>query len=746
MSYIGRSPRRREDLELVTGSGAYVADIDVPGCLEACFIRSYQAHGRLVGIDSVSSRAVRGVEGVFAAADLPELPPVPPGPRSSAPAGMERASLARATVRYVGEPVAVALAVTRSAAEDAAEMTLAEIEPLEAVNDPTRGADDSSPRLFEGLSNVVSVKEFGEPVEDVIASAPVVAEGRFRNGRVAPTSIEARAILVEPDGQGLKVWCSHQAPHRLRDHLATALHLSEDDVRVVVPKVGGAFGAKSQTYPEYVTVAHLALRMGLPVRWVEERREAFVGAAHGRGQNHSLRLAADEHGRLLALEAIIDADVGAYPHTGEFIATTTGWMMSGPYRIPRLYVRVRSVVTNRTPTASYRGAGRPEAAFALERMMDKLARRVRTDPAEIRARNFISAGEFPYRSPTGAVYDSGDYPGALTTALRIAGYDDARAEQARRRAAGDAPLLGVGIATWLERSGGQSGSSEFGAIEVSPDGSVVARSGTSSQGQGHETVLAQIVASALDVELDRVRVVQGDTAEVPEGTGTFGSRSVQVGGSALHQAAIEVLEEARSRAVAALEVASADLFYEAGAFTVVGTDRKLTLSDAAATGTLSSDVSLSLPQAFPFGAYVAIVEVDPDTGSVEVTRLVAVDDFGVVVNPQLARGQITGSICQGLGQALYEGIVYDESGQLLNGSLMDYSLPSATEMAPLELGESVTRNPNAPLGAKGAGESGCIGTPPAILNAIHDALDLPEDVEIEMPATPERVWRALHRS
>jgi aerobic carbon-monoxide dehydrogenase large subunit len=745
MSYIGRSPRRREDFELVTGSGSYVADIDVPGCLEACFLRSYHAHGRIEGIDSERSRSMPGVEGVFAAADLPELPPVPPGPRSSAPEGMERASLARDTVRYVGEPLGVVLGTTRSAAEDAAELTLTEIEPLEAVTDPARGAEDSSPRLFEGLSNVVSVKEFGEPVDDAITSAPVVVEGRFRNGRVAAVSIEARAILVEPDGQGLKVWCSHQAPHRLRGHLASALNLSENDVRVVVPKVGGAFGAKSQTYPEYITVAHLALRMGRPIRWVEERREAFVGAAHGRGQKHSLRLAADEHGRLLALEAIIDADVGAYPHTGEFIAITIGWMMSGPYRIPRLYVRVRSVVTNRTPTASYRGAGRPEAAFALERMMDKLARRLRTDPAEIRDRNFISAGEFPYRSPTGAVYDSGDYASALTTALRIAGYDDARAEQARQRAAGDSPLLGVGIATWLERSGGQSGSSEFGAIEVSPDGSVVARSGTSSQGQGHETVFAQIVASALDVELERVRVVQGDTGQVREGTGTFGSRSVQVGGSALHQAASDVLDEARSRAVAALEVASADLSYAAGEFTVVGTDRKLTLWDAAATGTLSSDVTMSLPQAFPFGAYVAFVEIDPDTGSVEVTKLVAVDDFGVVVNPQLARGQIIGSVCQGLGQALYEEIVYDEFGQLLNGSLMNYSLPSATEMASLELEESVTRNPNAPLGAKGAGESGCIGTPPAVLNAIHDALDLPEEIEIEMPATPERVWRALHQ-
>jgi carbon-monoxide dehydrogenase large subunit len=378
-------------------------------------------------------------------------------------------------------------------------------------------------------------------------------------------------------------------------------------------------------------------------------------------------------------------------------------------------------------------------------MMDKLAGRLGVDPAELRARNFISLDEFPYRSPTGAVYDSGDYAAAQATALEIAGYNNARAEQARRRATGRGPLLGIGIATWIERSGGQSGSSEYGAVEVTAGGSVVAKSGTSSQGQGHETVLAQIVASSLDLEVDRVRVVQGDTGAVPEGTGTFGSRSVQVGGAALHQAALDVVGNARRRAAAALEVAEADLHYAEGEFTVVGTSRKMTLSEVAATGELSSDVALSLPQAFPFGAYVAIVEVDPETGSVTVTKIVAVDDCGVIVNPKLVEGQITGSVAQGVGQALYEGIVYDDSGQLLTASLINYSLPTAVEMPRLEFGESITRNPNSPLGAKGAGEAGCVGTPPAILNAIHDALDLPEEVEIEMPATAERVWRALRR-
>ena len=746
MSYIGRSEPRREDMQLVTGASSYVADLAVPGCLEAFFVRSYAAHGRLLGVDAARAQSITGTVGVFAATDLPELPPVPMPTRGAVPATMERPSLARDKVRFVGEPVAVVLAATRAIAEDSGELAVVEIEPLEAVTDPSLAAEPASIALFDGVGNVAAIKEIGEQLDSTIAAAPIVVEGRFRNGRIAAASIEARAILVEPQGSGLKVWCSHQAPHRFRAQLASALQLSDGDVRVIAPHVGGAFGAKSQTYPEYITVAHLALKTGRPVRWIEGRSEAFTGWAHGRGQNQKMRLAADEGGRLLALEAMIDADIGAYPHTGGFIPAMTGWVISGPYRIPHIHSMIRSVVTNRAPTASYRGAGRPEAAYALERMMDKLAKRLGLDPVEIRLRNFISPDEFPYSSPTGATYDSGNYRSALDTALGLAGYKDVRASQARGRVSQGPPLIGVGIATWVERSGGQSGSDEFGAVEVMADGSVVARSGTSSQGQGHATVLAQIVASALDVELERVTVVQGDTGKVAEGTGTFGSRSVQVGGSALHRAATDVVEEARGRAAAALEVAEADLKYEAGEFTVVGTTRKLTLSDIAATEVLASNTKMSLPQAFPFGAYVAIVEVDSETGRVVVTKLVAVDDCGVVVNPKLARGQISGSVAQGIGQALYEGIVYDEAGQLLTASLMNYSVPTAAEIPSLEYGESITRNPNSLLGAKGIGESGCIGMPPAILNAIHDALDLPEVVEIEMPATPERVWRALrHR-
>lgn len=742
-SYIGRSPARAEDHGLVTGAHPYVADIASSEPLDACFVRSFAAHGILRAVDVSAAAAAPGVVGVYSATELPDLPDTPTGPASSPPE-MTRPSLARDRVRFAGEPVAVVVASDRYTAEDGAESVLMDIDPLEGVVDPVDSADGDI-RLFDGVGNVASTREYGSSVAEVFESAPVVVEATIRNQRLAPTSIEARAILVDPGTDGrLTVWVSHQAPQRLRGQLARALGLDPSAVRVIVPKVGGAFGAKSQTFPEYIVVAYLALKLGRPVRWIEDRREALQGATHGRGQVQRVRLAADEDGTMLALEADIDADVGAYPQTGEFVPSMTGWVMSGPYRIPRIHVRIRSVVTNLTPTSSYRGAGRPEAAFAVERVVDKLARRLEVDPAELRLRNFIPSHEFPYKSPTGALYDSADHDAALRKALDLAGYEGLRAEQRRRRAAGEGPLLGVGIGSYVERSGGQPGTDEFGSVEIVPDGTIVARSGATPQGQGHETAFAQVVASVLDVDLERVRVVQGDTDEVPKGTGTFASRSMQVGGSSLHRASVEVLEEAWRRAVRRFEVAEGELVYEGGSFTVAGTARSVSLAELAAAEPLRSEVELAPPQAFPFGAYVAAVEIDTGTGETTVVRLVAVDDFGVVVNPKLVQGQVTGSIVQGLGQALYEQVIYDEYGQPLTSSLMDYSLPTISEVPDLVLSETVTPNPNVPLGAKGAGEAGCIGTPPAVVNAIVDALD-GRDEGLDMPATPEKVWRILHR-
>lgn len=743
--WIGTSPPRAEDESLVRGSAAYVADLAVNGCLEACFVRSYSAHGVLQGVDTSGADDVEGVVGAYSAGDLPELPDVPEGTRGGVPPEMARPSLARGRVRFVGEPVAVVVARDRYSAEDGVERIGLEIEPLEAVLNPTIAAEDDATALFAGHGNVASEKKYGRPVDDAIEKAPVVVESDLSNGRLAPTSIEPRAVLVDPKDGRLTVWVSHQAPQRLRRELAATLGLDPASVRVVVPKVGGAFGAKSQTFPEYIVVAYLARMLGRPIRWIEDRREALQGATHGRSQRQHFRLAADRSGRILAVEALIDADVGAYPHTGGFVPSMTGWLLSGPYRIPRLYARIRSVVTNRTPTASYRGAGRPEAAFALERLIDKLARRLQLDPAELRLRNFISSHEFPYSSPTGANYDSGDYAGALRQALELVGYDEVRMEQSRRRAAGGGePLVGIGVASFVERAGGQSGSEEFGAVEITTHGTIVARSGSTSQGQGHETAFAQIVATAFDVEIDRVRVLQGDTDEVPIGTGTFGSRSMQVGGAALHRAAVKLLGEAQKRASARLEVAEEDLKYTCGRFMIAGTSTSVELAELLDEGPLSAQDQFAPPQAFPFGTYAAVVEVDRSTGDVRLVRMAAVDDCGVLIHPKSVEGQIVGSTIQGVGQALYELIAYDDSGQPLSSSFMDYSIPTISEVPEIRIGHSVTPNPNTPLGAKGAGETGCIGAPPAIVNAIVDALEGRDD-GLEMPVTPEKVWRILGR-
>ncbi|MPZ69687.1 MAG: molybdopterin-dependent oxidoreductase [Actinobacteria bacterium] len=719
-----------------------MADIGVGGCLDAVFVRSYDAHGSLVSVDASEAGSVPGVAGAWAAADLPELPDVPFPPGSRSPAEMGRPALARGRVRYVGEPVAVVLAADRYAAEDGAGLVMVEIDPLPPLLDPGEAAA-SGTSLFDDCDNVAAVREYGAPVGDVMDRAPVVIEDTIRNQRVVPSSIEARAILVVPEAGGLTIWASHQAPHRLQRSLAKTLGLDPSSVRVVVPRVGGAFGAKSQTYPEYVVVAYLSMMLGRPVRWIEDRREAFAGATHGRGQTQHLRLAADEEGRILALEALIDADVGAYPHTGELVPSMTAWVMSGAYEIPNLFVRTRAVVTNQTPTASYRGAGRPEAAFAVERMVDKLAHRLSIDPAEIRRRNFIPPDHFPYGSPTGALYDSARHSEALDQALELIDYEGLRSEQARRRAAGEGPLLGIGMASYVERSGGQPGTSEYGSVEIDPDGTIVARSGTSPQGQGNTTVLAQIVADAFGADLDRVRIVQSDTSEVPSGTGTFASRSVQVGGSALHQASVEVIEEALRRGAKRFGAAASDVAYSDGRITSIS-GGSVELVDLLADGPLVSEIEFSAPQAFPFGTYVVALEVDLDTGGIGLLRIAVVDDCGVVVNPAGVRGQTIGSLAQGIGQALFEAIPYDEGGQPLVSTMMDYSLPTAAEIPELRLGEIVTPNPNVPLGTKGAGEAGCIGAPPAIVNAVVDAL-AGYDAGIEMPVTPEKVWRALAR-
>lgn len=736
----GAAYQRARDLELVSGTGEYVGDIALEGCLEAVFARSWAAHGTLNEVDVSLARDEEGISAAFAASDLPDLPRVPPPPIPMVYGGIDRPSLAQDRVRYVGEPVAVVLATDRYLAEDAAEMIDIDIDPLDSELDPLIAARTDATSLFEGRSNVVFEYVSGIPKEDaekVFASAPHVVDIEIRNKRLAPTPMEGRAFLVVPQEGALVVFCSHQAPHRLQDALSVSFDIDKSNVRVIVPNAGGAFGQKSHTFPEYLVLVHLALKLNRPIRWVEDRRENFVASTHGRGQAQRVRLAADDDGRFLALAATIDGDAGAYPHTGGMVPLFTQLVMSGAYDIPAVSVITRSIVTNTCPTAPYRGAGRPEAAYAVERAVNLMAHRLSMDPAEIRMMNFIAPDRFPHRTPTDALYDSGDYAAGLRKALELSDYEGVRKEQEADRDR----LLGIGLCSYIERSGGQEGTTEFGEVEVFPDGRIVIRSGTAPTGQDHLTALTQIAGQTLGVDPGGIDLVQGDTGEVARGTGSFASRSTQVGGSAIAKAAEALLDAARERAAKTLEVDPADIAYDAGLFSGQGGGH-VSLYELAGDERLVAEHEFVARQAFPSGSYVAVVELDPDTGAVEVRRLVAVDDCGTVIDHVATEGQVVGSIAQGLGQALYEEFVYDDEGQPLTSSMMDYVLPTAYEMPAPVVAHIETPSPFSTTGAKGAGEAGCIGVPPAVANAVEDALRRGID-RLDPPFTAEKVWRLM---
>lgn len=705
--------------------------------MEAVFVRSDVAHGVLREAELGPARAVPGVVAAWSHADLPFLPEAPPMMDPESVRGRPWPALATDRVRYTGESVAIVLARDRYAAEDGRDAARVDIEALPVLLDPTEAAG-SNVQLFPGMGNVTQEKEFGEPIDpDVWENAAVVVEGNYRQQLLAHTYMETRAVLVRPEpGGGLTVWVSHQAPHRLRRDLAGAFGLRPEQIRVIVPDVGGAFGGKSETWPEYLAVTAAARRLNRPVRWLEDRAESLTGPPHGRGQNQRVRMAAGADGRILAYELHVDADVGGYPHTGSFVPMATSMMATGAYAIPQVHVRSRAVVTNTAPTCPYRGAGRPEAASAIERTVDLLAHRLGLDPAEIRRRNFIRPDAFPYDTPTGFTYDSGNYSAALDVALRELDYQGWRTEQVRRREAGEAPI-GIGLCTYVERSGAGE---EFGAVEARADGTFVALSGCCSTGQGHETSFPQVVAAVLDVEPDRVRLVERDTAVVPQGIGSFASRSMQTGGAALHRAAGKLVDSARKRMAEICAVPVEAVRYESG--TVSVDSRSMTLAELAASEQLRADETYAPPESFPFGAYAAVVEIEPELGELTVLKLVAVDDYGVVVNPLIVDGQSYGSTVQGIGQALYEDMRYDPDGRPATRSLLDYLIPTLSELPPLSFAETCTPNPNTPLGAKGAGEAGCIGAPPALVNAAADAVCRERRDALQMPLTAYICWSA----
>jgi aerobic carbon-monoxide dehydrogenase large subunit len=747
-----RAAPRREDPPLVTGAAVYSDDLVPPGALHAVFVRAPLAHGRILSIEPAPAAAMPGVAGVYTAADL-DLPPMPAG---DAPDAMARPVLAAGTVRFLGEAVAMVVAATRAQALDAAEAVEVDYDPLPVVTDPLAALADDAPRLFGEDGNLAKERRWPEPSR-ALEGAEVVVRGRFVNQRLAAAPLEPNGAVAvpEPDGDGLLLYSPCQAPFWVRDDVANVLGLAPERVRVVVPAVGGAFGARIVTYPEQVALAALALRLGRPVRYVESRSETMLAMTHGRAQVQEVELAATREGRITGLRARLVADGGAYPGEATNMPSSTRYMASGVYRIARVEVAWQCAATNTTPVAAYRGAGRPEATAMVERAVDLLAARLRIDPAELRRRNLIPARAFPYTTATKARYDSGDYEGALDRVLEAAGYGELRAEQARRRERGDVRQLGIGLAVYVEVTGFGS---EYGEVEVEPDGRVTARTGVSPHGQGHETAFAQLVAATLGVAADQVTVVHSDTAALPRGDGTMGSRSLQVGGSAVAEAAGQVLEQARELAAHLLEAPAEDVAVFAGeGIGVAGApSTALTwaeLATAAADparrppgmdGGLAAAVDFKMERStFPFGAHLAVCEVDTETGLARLLRHLAVDDSGRILNAVLAEGQVHGGIAQGVAQALFEEVRYDEDGNCLNGNLASYTMPSPADLPSFETQRTQTPTPLNPLGAKGIGESGTIGATPAVQNAVVDALAHLGVTHIDMPLTPERVWRAI---
>ncbi|MDP9296396.1 MAG: xanthine dehydrogenase family protein molybdopterin-binding subunit, partial [Actinomycetota bacterium] len=711
-SIFGSSVLRSEDPRFLRGAGRYVENLPIDGALRAVFLRSMMAHAKLVEFDASAALGMPGVAGVFSARDL-DLPPMAPGGVLSE--AFARPLLARERVRFVGEPVAVVVAETSVQAEDAAEVLLPDYEPLPAIADPSRALKEGAALLFpEHGSNLANEFEEGFD-EDPLEGADVVVRGRFVNPRVAPAPLEVNAAAVVPEGDGLTIWASSQVPFDVRSEIAEALGLDQDRVRAIAPDVGGGFGAKIAPYPEQIVLAAIALRLGRPLRWIESRSESMLALTHGRGQIQEVELGARRDGTIVGLRAEVLADMGAYPGHGIFLPPLTHQMASGVYRIPRITFRGRSVVTNSTPIAPYRGAGRPEAAAMIERAVDLLAAELEMDPAEVRRVNMIGGDAFPHTTATGAVYDSGDYAGALDAALDRSGYTELRAEQSARRERGDRLQLGVGISTYVEVTGFSS--HEFGSVEAHRDGTFTVRSGISPHGQGHETSLAQIASGTLGVSFECVSVVHSDTGEVTKGEGTYGSRSLQLGGSAVLEASHALVEKARRLAAHVLDLEIADLVtLDGGRFGTVDGSRALDwgelaeaaddpagLPDGMEPGLRATSEFRQRESTYPFGAHVSVAEVDVETGDARVVRHVAVDDCGRILNPMLVRGQVHGGLAQGIGQALYESFSYDELGTPLNGNLATYGFPSAAELPSFETSHTETPTPNNPLGVKGIG-------------------------------------------
>jgi carbon-monoxide dehydrogenase large subunit len=763
--FIGARVKRKEDPRLITGSSTYVDDLRPPRTAHMAVLRSIYAHARIVRVDLSAALAHPGVIAVYDSGAFRTLCGPLPGREGEAIPGMSGFvpptiwPVAAERVRYVGEPVAIVVAADRYIARDALDRITVEYDPLPAVVDAEAALLPDAPQLYdEAPGNVAFIwRHTHGDAAAAFAVAPVVVAQRMVNQRIAAVPMEPRAILAQPDplNGGLIVTTSTQNPHGVRKQLAALTHLPETLIRVIAPEVGGGFGVKSGVYPEDAMVAVLALHLRRPIKWTETRGESLGTTQHGRGQVAEVSVAARADGEITALRLRVLANLGGFPR-GLFVPILTGRMMNGVYRYANIELEITGVYTNTMATGAYRGAGRPEAAYYIERIMDLLARELDMSPIEIRRRNFIPPDAFPYATATGLTYDSGDYDTALTRVLAFAGYDALRDEQARLRAAGR--YLGIGLVTATEISGG--GPFESADVRVEPSGAVTVSTGISPHGQGEETTFAQIVADELGVAMADIIVVHGDTARTPPGIGTFGSRGLVVGGSALVRALESVKEKARRIAAHLLEAAPEDIQFRDGRFGVAGAaGRSVTLKEIAAAAyggqRLPTDISSGLESveffrpelsAFPFSADICVVEVDAETGIVTLRNYFTVDDCGRVMSPMLVEGQIHGGLAQGIAQALWEEVVYDASGQLVTGSLMDYAVPTARAFPRFATTHTETLTAFNPLGAKGIGELATVSAPPAVVNAVLDALAPFGIKHLDMPLHAERIWQAIQNA
>ena len=758
-AYIGAPVRRVEDRPLLTGASRFVDDLAVPGVLHAAILRSPHAHARLLRLETSAGGRAPGVVAVVTAEDLDGLhaPPVATRPAGARTPPMP--VLARERVRYVGEPVAAVVATRPEMARDALDQLAATYEPLPAVVDP--GPD--GPAVHAEYPDNVCYRwsETVGDVESAFAQAAHVVRLCVQNNRVAPLALEPRGLLATFDAarDELVVWSAVQMPFLLRADLAAVLGFPESQIRVIAPDVGGGFGGKTPLYPEDVLVAWLALRLGHPIKWVATRTEDMLTTNHGRGLRHEVEAVADAEGHWTGLRVRIVHTVGAYPHSfGLLPPIRSAQFSAGPYRLPAIETSVVAYFANTSTTGPYRGTGRPEATLMAERVMDAFAERLGMDPAEVRRRNLLRPEELPHRAPSGVTYDSGDYPRALDRVLELSAYPQLRAEQAASRARSERELLGIGVVT----SVGMTGTSgwESASVRVERSGRVTVMTGSSPHGQGHRTVWAQVAADALGAKLEDVRVLHGDTAAVPAGVGTFGSRGAPVAASAVAVAAERVREKAQTLAAHLLECDPRDVRAHAGRLAVAGApERSVGFAEVArlAYGSrpLPGDLEHGLEatarflpgtEPFAYGAFLAVVRVDRETGQVHLERLAAVDDCGRVLNPLVLHGQMHGALVQGIGQALLEQVAYDEQGQPVATSMLDYAIPRARTLPWFELDGLVTPTRLTPLGAKGGAEAGCIGAPAAIVCAVLDALRPFGVTDVCVPLTPRAVWQALREA